>query len=74
MRRRRTDGVVHTSNASPSPYDTQALRERADRWRVEAARATLEAVRVLCVDEAEKCERRLQQSFWTPIVRGLDGP
>jgi hypothetical protein len=59
-------------NAISSPYDTRALKERADQWRVEAAMAASEATRAFCLHEAERCERRLQQSLFTPVIRGCE--
>jgi hypothetical protein len=52
-----------------SEFDTQALEQRADQWRVEAARASSEDMRMFCIREAEACERRLRQSFDTPVIR-----
>jgi hypothetical protein len=51
-----------------SPYDPVVLTERAQLWRAEAACATLEAMRTLCLTEAERCERRVQLSVSTPVI------
>jgi hypothetical protein len=52
-----------------SEFDTQALQQRVDLWRVEAARAPSEDMRMSCIREAENCERRLRRSFDTPVIR-----
>jgi hypothetical protein len=52
-----------------SQYDTLALKERADQWRVEAQAATSQEMRALCLEEAEKYERRVQKSQATPVFR-----
>jgi hypothetical protein len=54
---------------SRSPYDLAVLRERAALWRAEAAAATLEAMRAFCLTEADRCERRVQMSLFTPVFR-----
>jgi hypothetical protein len=54
---------------SRSPYDLTVLRERAELWRAEAAAATLEAMRSFCLIEADQCERRVQMSLSTPVLR-----
>jgi hypothetical protein len=51
-----------------SEFDTQALQQRADQWRIEAAQASSADMRVFCISEAENCERRLQRSFDTPVL------
>jgi hypothetical protein len=51
-----------------SEFDTEALQQRADQWRVEAAQASSEDMRMFCIREAERCERRLQRSFDTPVL------
>jgi hypothetical protein len=56
---------------SRSPYDLVVLRERADQWRAEAAAATLESMRAFCLTEADHCERRVQLSLSTPIIREM---
>jgi hypothetical protein len=56
---------------SRSPYDLVVLRERAELWRVEAAKATLEAMRTFCLTEADRCERRVQMSLSTPVIREM---
>jgi hypothetical protein len=53
---------------SRSPYDLAVLKERARLWRIEAAAATIEAMRVFCLTEADYCERRIQTSLSTPIL------
>jgi hypothetical protein len=53
---------------SASPYDTEALRKRADGWRAEAARVTLAAIRDVCLHEAEYCEQQLRRSLATPVL------
>jgi hypothetical protein len=52
-----------------SEFDTLALKQRAEEWRVEAARATSDDMRAFCERQAEQCERRLQGSFDTPVIR-----
>jgi len=74
MQGHHVDGLGFTpkcfaSDVTSSPYDTVALKERADQWRVEAAKVTTEAMRVFCLNEAERCERRLQRSLSTPVIR-----
>jgi hypothetical protein len=56
---------------SRSSYDPEALLERAARWRAEAAAASLEEVRAFCLAEADRCERRVQQSRSTPVFRDV---
>jgi hypothetical protein len=46
-----------------------ALKQRAEEWRVEAARVTSDEMRAFCQRQAEQCERRLRDSFDTPIIR-----
>jgi hypothetical protein len=58
-----------------SPYDLIVLRERAALWRAEAAAATLEAMRIFCLAEADQCERRVEKSLYTPVLReSVDRP
>jgi hypothetical protein len=52
-----------------SPYDLTVLQERAQLWRAEAAAATLEAMRIFCLAEADRCEHRVHLSLWTPVIR-----
>jgi hypothetical protein len=52
-----------------SPYDPRNLLERAKQWRAEAAAATLAEMRAYCLDEADRCERRVQRSRSTPVFR-----
>jgi hypothetical protein len=52
-----------------SEFDTLALKQRAEQWRVEAARVTSDDMRAFCQRQAEQCERRLQGSFDTPVIR-----
>jgi hypothetical protein len=56
----------------PSPYDPDTLLERAKQWRSEAAAATLEEVRLFCLTEADRCERRVHLSQSTPVFREAD--
>jgi hypothetical protein len=56
--------------SSRSLYDTQALKEYADRRRMEATAAISEERRAFYLEEAEKCERRLRQSLSTPVIQG----
>lgn len=56
-------------NMSRSPYDLVVLQERAALWRVEAAVATREAMRIFCLAEAGYCERRIEMSMTTPVFR-----
>jgi hypothetical protein len=53
-----------------SPYDPKTLRERARLWRAEAEVATLEAVRIFCLEEAAKCDQRVHLSLSTPVFSG----
>jgi hypothetical protein len=55
---------------TPSPYDPVILKERAQLWRVEADAATLEEMRTFCLNEADRCERRIELSLSTPVFRG----
>jgi hypothetical protein len=52
-----------------SSYDLSVLREQAVRWRAEAASATAESMRAFCLAEADQCERRVQASLITPVIR-----
>ena len=54
-----------------SPYDLVVLRERALLWRAEAAVATLEAMQIFCLSEAHQCERRVELSRITPVIREI---
>jgi hypothetical protein len=54
-----------------SPYDLSVLRERAALWRAEAEAATLEPMRVFCLTEANFCERRVEMSLSTPVIREM---
>jgi len=54
-----------------SPYDLAVLKERAELWRAEAAAATLEAMRSFCLTEAAHCERRVEMSLSTPVIREM---
>jgi hypothetical protein len=68
---------MHDRNSNPggravgirSPYDTEALRDRVRQWRAEATRVTMEAMQAFCLDEADRCERRLNHSLSTPVIR-----
>ena len=59
---------------SRSPYDVEVLQERAELWRAEAAAATVKAMRDFCLSEADHCERRVQMSLSTPIIREVGHP
>jgi hypothetical protein len=50
-------------------YDTQALKEYVDRRRMEATAATSEERRAFYLEEAERYERRLRQSLFTPVFQ-----
>ncbi|MDR3533635.1 MAG: hypothetical protein P4L90_24125 [Rhodopila sp.] len=52
-------------------YDPEALKQKAELWRLEAAAATMEAVRAFCLDEAAKCEQRAQRSLSTPVLSDI---
>jgi hypothetical protein len=52
-----------------STYDPHALLLRAGDWLVEAERTKLEALRALCVSEAERCLELVQRSLITPVLR-----
>jgi hypothetical protein len=52
-----------------SPYDPVVLEERAQLWRAEADVATLEEMRSFCLTEADRCERRVELSRSTPVIR-----
>jgi hypothetical protein len=54
-----------------SPYDLTVLKERAELWRVEANSATFEAMRSFCLTEAANCERRVELSVTTPVIREI---
>jgi hypothetical protein len=54
---------------SRSSYDPEALLQRAALWRAEAAAASREEVRAFCLAEADRCERRVQESRSTPVFR-----
>jgi hypothetical protein len=56
-----------------SPYDLAVLKERAELWRAEAAAATFEAMRSFCLTEAAYCERRVEMSLSTPVIREMFG-
>jgi len=59
---------------SRSPYDVVVLKERAALWRVEAAASTVDAMRIFCLTEADYCERRVQMSLSTPVIREVGRP
>jgi hypothetical protein len=63
-----------TLSMSRSPYDVVVLKERAELWRAEAAAATVDAMRVFCLTEADYCERRVQMSLSTPVIREVGRP
>jgi hypothetical protein len=63
-------GAPFGCRANRSEYDTKVLKERANQWRDVAATVTFESIRVFCLKEADKCERRLQLSFSTPVFVG----
>jgi hypothetical protein len=50
------------------------LKERAELWRVEAAAATVDAMRNFCLTEAYQCDRRVQMSLSTPVIREVGQP
>ena len=50
-------------------YDPIALRERAQQWRDEASEASSEALRSICLAEANACDRRRQMSLTTPVLQ-----
>jgi hypothetical protein len=54
-----------------SEYDLVVLQERAELWRAEAAAATLELMRIFCLTEAVQCERRVEMSRSTPVIREI---
>lgn len=49
-------------------YDPESLAQRAAQWRMEAQAATLRAMRLFCLNEAEKCEMRAERSLHTPVI------
>lgn len=49
-------------------YDPESLTRRAAMWRLEAEAATLRAMRLFCLNEADKCERRAEMSLRTPVI------
>lgn len=49
-------------------YDPESLTRRAALWRAEAEAATLRAMRLFCLMEADKCERRAEMSLSTPVI------
>ena len=55
-----------------SNYDPESLARRAAEWRMEAEAATLKAMRVFCLSEAEKCEMRAERSLRTPVISDSD--
>jgi hypothetical protein len=63
----RSDPNGTTQKRDPSPYDTQAVEERAREWRAEAAMTTSATMRAFCLAQAEECERRVRLSLSTPI-------
>ncbi len=64
-------GELQPAAMNPSPYDPLVLRERAELWRAEAAAATLEAMRNFCLTQADQCERRVELSLTTPVIREM---
>jgi hypothetical protein len=54
---------------SQSPYDLTVLQERAQLWRAEAEAATRESMRIYCLTEADRCQRRVHLSLSTPVFR-----
>ena len=54
---------------SESVYDLSALKERASRWRAEAVATTEEPMRAICLTAADRCERLVQMSLFTPVIR-----
>ncbi len=55
-----------------SNYDPESLARRAAQWRIEAEAATLKAMRLFCLNEAEKCEMRAERSLHTPVISDPD--
>jgi hypothetical protein len=49
-------------------YDPDSLTRRAALWRIEAEAATLRAMRLFCLSEADKCEQRAERSLYTPVL------
>jgi len=62
------------SQTSRGEYDPDALKERAQQWRDEAALATSGGMRTLCLSEANKYDLRLQKSLSTPVFRDTVSP
>jgi hypothetical protein len=56
------------TSMSRTNYDPDSLTRRAALWRLEAEAATLRAMRLFCLAEAEKCEQRAEKSLYTPII------
>ena len=52
-----------------SQYNVWALEERIRQWHDEADRASSEAIRRICLDEANDCERQRQRSLSTPVLK-----
>jgi hypothetical protein len=51
-------------------YDIAALLAKSHEWRLEADRATLPPMRVLCLAEAARCERMVRRSMEVPVIGG----
>jgi hypothetical protein len=55
-------------------YDPESLTERARQWRLVATSAMHESMRVFCLEQAERCDRRVQASINTPVLRDMSEP
>jgi hypothetical protein len=55
-------------------YDPESLTEKARRWRLVAASVRHETTRLFCLDQAERCDRRVQASIDTPVFRDMSEP
>jgi hypothetical protein len=49
-------------------YDPQTIAAEALLWRLETEGVTLEATRLLCLEEAVRCESEVQRSHSTPVL------
>ena len=52
-----------------SSYDPTSMLKRAARWREAAAATPVEEDRAFCLAEADRCERRVHLSRFTPVLR-----
>jgi hypothetical protein len=55
-------------------YDPESLTERARHWRLVATSAIHESMRVFCLEQAKRCDRRVQASINTPVLRHMSEP